>query len=241
MALASIERTPAVGNLELNIYEPIGADFLGEGLTAKTVAEKLQAAGKPETITVNINSPGGVVAEGQAIYNVLHRSGARVVVNVDGMAASAASVIAMVGDEINVAENATMMVHDAWGLTRGPADDHRAAAEVLDLMSNTIAAVYAGRTGKTAAECRALMNAETWMDAAKAVSLGFATKVTPAKQLPKASWEGSKLMSLYKHPPSAAPRPLARLPLPRRCTRPPSPASRYRPPSSMTALRCALA
>lgn len=174
---------------ELLVYDIIGADFFGEGLTARSVLEALNKVGNVETIEVRINSPGGNVSDGTAIYNALVRHSARVVVEIDGHALSAASLIAMAGDDIRMAENAMMMIHEAWGMTRGPARDHEATASSLRKMSDSAAVVYAKRSGLSKEDVLALMAAETWFTAEDAKEKGLATEVVGAKSAPQACWD----------------------------------------------------
>jgi ATP-dependent Clp protease, protease subunit len=163
-----------VSNAEIWIYEEIGAGWFG-GLSAKQFADDIKALGKLDTITVRINSPGGDVFDGVAIYNILKQNPARVVVNIDGLAASIASVIAMAGDEITMAENAMMMIHEAWTMAVGNAGDFRETADRLEKVNGVIRDTYARQTGdkappETIAE---LMTAETWMTAQEAMDYGL--------------------------------------------------------------------
>lgn len=153
---------------ELVIFGEIGG---AEGVTAEAVREKLRNAVRD--ITVHINSGGGDFFEGVAIHNALreHRS-VRVVV--DGLAASAASIIAMAGTKIEMAAGAFMMIHNAWGAVVGSADDMRAAAALFDSISREIADIYAKRTGIDHARVASLMAAETWLNADEAIKLRFA-------------------------------------------------------------------
>lgn len=168
------------GTLELSMYDMIGADFFGEGITAKAVKQQMDAAPFNQ-ISVRINSPGGDAFEGVAIGNLLKSAQKPVHVFVDGLAASAASIIAMCGDSIDMAPNAIMMVHNAWSLCAGDGNDMRKMADTLDKVSASIAQTYAGRTGKSLDEVKALMDAETWMNAEESLALGFATSVTDEK------------------------------------------------------------
>lgn len=161
---------------EILIYEDIGESWFG-GVTAKQFAEDLKAVGAVDTVHVRINSAGGDVFTGLAIYRVLVEHRARVVVHIDGLAASIASVIAMAGDEIEIAEAGFVMVHDAWAVAIGNAEDMRTMAGLLDTTSNSIRDVYVARTGLAAADVEALMDAETWMTAAEAVEKGFAGSI----------------------------------------------------------------
>lgn len=168
---------------ELMIYDTIGESFVtGEGLTARSFAKDLKNAGDVKNIDVRINSVGGSVFDGQAIYSQLRNHPANVTVHVDGAALSAASVIAMAGDEIKMAENAVMMIHEPWSIAMGSASTMRKEADVLDKLRDTISSVYAARTGKDKEEIDSLLSAETWMDATEAVDMGFADSITPTKK-----------------------------------------------------------
>ena len=163
--------------VELYIYDIVGADFFGEGVTAKSTAEVLKEAKSAKAINVRINSPGGDVFEGMAIRNLLVQSGKKVTVDIDGLAASIASVIAMAGSEIRMAEGGMMMIHDAWAGTIGNSDELRKTADVLDQISGEIAGIYARRVISDEKAMRKLMKAETWMTASDAMEQGFITAV----------------------------------------------------------------
>ncbi len=144
-------------------------------ISAKQVADDIEAAGKISRLQVRINSEGGDVFQGLAIYNVLRSQKARIEMFVDGMALSVASLIAMAGDTIEMAENAYMMVHDPMGsVFAGDSDELRRMADLVDSLRGTLAATYAKRTGQTTDKILELMAAETWLTADKAVELGFA-------------------------------------------------------------------
>lgn len=160
----------------LYIYDDIGPDWLGM-VSATLVRDELARFGKAEEINVRINSPGGDVFEAAAIYNLLQRHSARIMVDVDGLAASAASYIAMAGDEIRVAANAMMMVHFAWSIVAGNKSELRSAAEVLDRIDDTLIDVYSARTGSSKTRIKSMLEAETWLTASEAVSRGFADEI----------------------------------------------------------------
>lgn len=166
------------GTLELLVYEDIGENFWsGGGVTAKTVKQQLDNAGVYNRIAIRINSPGGDAFEGSAILSLLRAQKKPVDVFVDGIAASAASIVAMAGDTITMGRTAMMMVHNAWTVCAGDADDMRQVAGVLDKISVSMGQAYVDRTGKTAEEIKAIMDAETWMSAEECVAEGFATAV----------------------------------------------------------------
>src|SRR3990172_7858441 len=120
----------AKGEAEILIYEYIGRDYFGEGVSPKSFAEELKAFGDIRKLHVRINSPGGDVFDGNTIYNILRNHQAYIEVHIDGIAASVASVVAMVGDKIIISENAMMMIHDPWAIVGGEADEMRKMAEV---------------------------------------------------------------------------------------------------------------
>ncbi|WP_313075846.1 head maturation protease, ClpP-related [Melaminivora sp.] len=162
------------GEATISILDAVGFDpWSGDGVTAKRIAAVLRNIGERD-VTVHINSPGGDVFEGFAIYNMLREHPGRVTVKVLGIAASIASVIAMAGDEIQVARAGFFMVHNAWGVTVGNRHDMRAAAEMLEPIDNTIADIYAARSGMAAAKASELMDAESWIPGADAIERGMA-------------------------------------------------------------------
>lgn len=165
--------------LELLVYEDIGENWWsGGGITAKNVKQQIDQAGSYSSITVRINSPGGDAFEGVAIMNVLKSQKKPVNVHVDGIAASAASIIAMAGDTITMGTSSMMMIHNAWTFCAGNADDMRQCGNVLDTISRSMGEAYVAKTGKTAAEIKTLMDAETWLSAQECLDQGFATSIT---------------------------------------------------------------
>jgi ATP-dependent Clp protease protease subunit len=161
---------------DIFIYEDVGQGWFG-GVSAKDFAADLKKLGDVDTINLHLNSPGGDVFDGIAIYRLLVDHKARIVVHIDGLAASIASVIAMAGDEISISEAGFVMIHNASGLAFGDANEMRRLANLLETINGTIADVYHSRTGKERDELLALMEAETWMTATEAVEMGFATKL----------------------------------------------------------------
>lgn len=161
---------------EIQIYEDVGAGWFG-GVTAKQVADDLKAAGRVATLDVRINSYGGDVAEGMAIYRRLAEHSARKVVHVDGIAASIASVIAMAGDEIVIGESAQMMIHDAWTIAAGNADDFEVQVANLRRTSALIADIYVARTGNSIDQVKSWMKETKWFTGQEAKAAGFADSV----------------------------------------------------------------
>ncbi|MBY6265564.1 Clp protease ClpP [Azospirillum sp. 412522] len=158
----------------IGIMDVIGTDsWSGEGVTAKRISGALRSIGtKP--VTVSINSPGGDMFEGLAIYNLLREHPAEVTVKVMGLAASAASIVAMAGDRIEVGLGSFLMIHNAWGAVVGNRHDWRAAADVFEQYDAAMADIYAARTGQPVKEVAKMMDAETFMRASEAVDKGFA-------------------------------------------------------------------
>jgi ATP-dependent protease ClpP protease subunit len=159
---------------DLYIYDEIGYF----GVTASDLLNEL-AAVTAGTINVRINSPGGDVFDGIAIYNALLSHPATVNTTVDSLAASAASFITMAGETITMSPHSQMMIHDAHGLAIGNAQDMRDLADLLDRQSDNIASIYADRAGGSIADWRTAMKAETWYSAAEAVDAGLADTVAP--------------------------------------------------------------
>lgn len=166
-------------------------DFIGDywyGVTAADFVRDLAALDADE-ITVRINSPGGDVFDGIAILNALRGHKAKITTVVDGLAASAASFIAMAGDEVVMSRNSEMMIHDASNYCHGNAADMRTCAKDLDRVSANIATVYAEKTGVDATEWRAAMQAETWYSAQEAVDAGLADRVDGADSTAKNAFD----------------------------------------------------
>ncbi|MGV3679775.1 MAG: head maturation protease, ClpP-related [Acidovorax sp.] len=167
----------------ISIYDAIGEGWDGNGVTAKRIGAALRAIGADKEVQVNVNSPGGDFFEGVAIYNMLRQHAGKVTVRVMGLAASAASVIAMAGDEILMGDGAFLMVHNAWAVAIGNRHDMADAAKRLEPFDAAMAGVYAARSGMTVAEAAALMDKETWIGAAQAVEDGLATGLIDSKDI----------------------------------------------------------
>lgn len=167
---------------DLYIYDQIGSDWWSEGITAKAVADALVQAKGAKTLNVFINSPGGDVFEGVTIYNEIRRFDGTKVVHIDGIAASAASMIAMAGDEIAIAHNATIMIHEPWGIAIGNADEMRDTAALLDKISDDSVLESYARTGQSKEQLKEWMKAETWMNAGESVERRFADRIVGPKK-----------------------------------------------------------
>lgn len=161
-------------NNTIEIYDQIGDDGWGGGFKMNRLSAALRSIGSENDVVVSINSPGGSFFEGVSIYNTLREHKGRVTVRVAGLAASAASVIAMAGDEIEIAESAFMMIHNSWALAMGNRHDMMTVAETLTQFDDSMAGVYAARSGKNKSKIKQMMDDETWMSGSDAVKQGFA-------------------------------------------------------------------
>jgi ATP-dependent Clp endopeptidase proteolytic subunit ClpP len=168
---------------EIWIYEQIGEDFwTGGGVTAKNFQKEL-AGIKASQIDLHINSPGGEVFDGITIYNLIKQHPANVTAYIDGLAASIASVIALAGDTVIMAENALFMIHNPWGFAMGDATEMRKTADLLDKIGGSLVTAYASKSGKPDDEISAIMNAETWMTAQEAKDAGFIDEISEQMDL----------------------------------------------------------
>lgn len=192
---------------EIMIFDVIGADFFGEGVTAKGVKRDLDALGEVSDIVVRINSPGGNVWDGISIFNMLKAHSAQVHVQIEGLAASAASLIAMSGDLITMGEGAMLMIHNPYCLAIGDGDDMRKAAEMLDKTKSQFVDIYSRRTGGKPDAIEQMMNAETWFTGAEAVASGFADEQTAETVEIAATTDWDRIVSLFKHVPQSLKRP----------------------------------
>jgi len=189
----------AAGDNAISIYDPIGDNWEGSGVTAKRIGAALRAIGQQD-VTVNVNSPGGDFFEGVAIYNLLREHPAKVTVQVMGLAASAASVIAMAGDEILMGDGAFLMIHNAWAVAIGNRHDMAEASKRLEPFDAAMAKVYADRAGITVTEAARMMDQETWIGAADAVETGFADGLLDGESVTKGAKQsgGRKALALVE-------------------------------------------
>lgn len=186
------------GPAELLIYDEIDSWF---GVSAEQLARDVAKLDDGRALNVRINSPGGNAFDGIAILNTLRNHPGPVTVYVDGLAASAASFIAMAGDEIVMSRNAELMIHNGHGLVIGDADDMRKMADNLDRVTSNIASIYAERAGGTVDDWKAAMADETWYSATEAVEAGLADRVDgPPKQRDERSQVAAKFdLSIFNH------------------------------------------
>lgn len=184
---------------DVYIYGDIGGWW--GGISAEAFAKEI-AALDVKTLNVRLNSPGGLVFDGVAIYNALARHSATVVIHIEGIAASIASVIAMAGDDIRITEGSRFMIHDPWSIVMGSASDMRAEADVLDGLKSDLIDIYEARTEQTRDDLTAWMTAETWLSAREAVDKGFADSMTPAKKKEKKDAHArSAVIRSFRHAP----------------------------------------
>lgn len=183
----------AAGEADVLLYDEIGF----WGIQAKPFLQELQAL-DVETIHLRVNSPGGSVFEGIAIANGLRNLDATVVVHIDALAASIASVIALAGDEVLMADNAFLMIHEAWTLSVGNAAQLRADADLLDKIGGSIVDAYVKKTGASVAKVKAWMQAETWFSAQEAKDEGFIDAIEGQSDA-----EASFDLSVFQHAPAA--------------------------------------
>ena len=164
----------------IGIYDPIGYDYWDDsGVTAKRISAALRSLDGADVV-VNINSPGGDVFEGLAIYNLLREYKGHVTVRVLGVAASAASFIAMAADDIQIARAGFFMIHNAWTGLWGNRNDLRETADFLEQIDDTIADIYHVRSGLSMDELKADMDKERWINGRDAINSGFADAFLPS-------------------------------------------------------------
>ena len=157
---------------EMSIFDEIGA----WGVKAKDFCEQLKTV-TAKKLTVRINSPGGDFFDGLAIYNAIKEHAAEVTCRVTGIAASAASSIAIAGDKTVIEKNSFLMIHNVWSVAVGDASEMRKQAETLDMMSMSAAKMYASKSGKTVEEMKKAMDNETWYDSDDAKNAGLVDEI----------------------------------------------------------------
>jgi ATP-dependent protease ClpP protease subunit len=184
---------------EICLYGMIGDGFFGDGISSDRFIKDIRAIGNLKALDLRINSEGGDVFHAKAIYALLMEHPAKVTVHIDGLAASAASYIAMAGDQINMADGAFMMIHNASAMVMGTAAELERTIALLKSVDQTLVSVYAKRCGMKPAAVQALMDAETWMNAQDAVEKGFADAVTGEARVAAAVRDPSR----YAHLPDA--------------------------------------
>lgn len=180
----NISASAAPADNTISILEPIGLDaWTGEGVTAKRISAALRTVGANKDVTVHINSPGGSLSEGMTIYNMLREHKGEVTVKILGVAASAASIIAMGGDQIQIARSGFLMVHNAHIGAIGNRHDLRDMADMLEPFDMVMADIYMARTGMDTKTVQKKMDAETFINGSAAVDEGWADSLLPADQI----------------------------------------------------------
>ena len=177
-AMPAAAAAPTKGDSTITISDVIGEDGMGGGVSLRRIAAALSRIG-PNAVTVQINSPGGDMFEGIAIYNLLRAHPAAVTVEVLGLAASAASIIAMAGDEIHMRPGSFLMLHNAWGVVIGNRHDMAEAATLFETFDAALTEIYAARSGRSSEEIAALLDAETFLGTEEAIAAGMADGIAP--------------------------------------------------------------
>lgn len=167
---------------EVLLYDPIGADMFGDGISAKDFRAQIKAV-KAKALNLRINSPGGSVFEASAMLAALDEFRGTIVVDIDGVAASAASVVAMAGDEIRMAPAALLMVHDPSAIVIGGADDMRGMADLLEKTKDQLIDAYERHSKAGRDQIAEWMTSETWFGSQEAVDAGFADSVAEGRQV----------------------------------------------------------
>jgi len=187
----------------LYIYEAIVADDATAewwgGVSAQSLAPQIRAI-TARTLHLRINSPGGDVFAAQAIAQAIRDTKARVVAHVDGYAASAATVIATAASEVEIAEGGFYMVHNAWTLAVGNADDFAATVVLLNKVDDVLCSAYAVKCGKSKDEVKAWMDAETWFSAQEAVDAGLVDRIADGAKAKASAWN----LAAYDQAPAPA-------------------------------------
>lgn len=171
-------RNESTGVTEITIYGIIGDSWWEDSVSASDIDAALKEI--TGDIVIHLNSPGGDAFDGIAIYNRLKQHDGKVTINVDGWACSAASVIAMAGDEVVMGLGSMMMIHEAWSVVWGSKTDMRKEADVLEELEEGIIDIYMTKANVEREEIRKMVDAETWFSAQKAVDIGFATSTAAA-------------------------------------------------------------
>lgn len=181
---------------ELLLYGDISSTtWWGDEVTPMAFAQDLKNLGDISELNIYINSGGGDVFAGQAIYSMLKRHPAQKNVYIDGLAASIASVIAMAGDVVFMPKNAMLMIHKAWTMAIGNANDLRKLADDMDKIDESILTTYQAKTGLDPETITEMVNAETWLTADEAVKLGFADVIEDSKQISACIMNGQLMVN----------------------------------------------
>jgi ATP-dependent Clp endopeptidase proteolytic subunit ClpP len=169
----NIKNVAESNTTEVMIYDEIGT----YGVNAKSFVEEIKEIPNSASVLLRINSPGGSVVDGLAIYDAVNRLPQKVTSRIEGIAASMASVIALAADEVIMSENSLYMIHNVWGGEVGDSDDLRKAADLMDKMSDRLVNIYVSKTGKSEEQVRSWMDEETWFDSSEAFESGFINSI----------------------------------------------------------------
>lgn len=181
-------RAKSATKAEIIIYDQIGRSFWGDGVSAKSFSDELKKLdASVNEITVRINSPGGDVFDGVSIYNRLKQHKAKIIVQIDGLCASIASIIALAGDEVIMGEGALYMIHLPWTYAAGNRTDLENTVNRLIDVEEQLISIYQKKTGMDRSELKAMLEAETWLDADQALEHGFIDKKSDEESLPIAA------------------------------------------------------
>jgi len=183
---------------EILLYGFVGESFFDQGFTSVEVLDALAEIGRDTDVTVRINSGGGYVHEGFAVYNALTAHKGKVTVQIDAIAASSASLIAMAGETVTMRPGALMMIHDPSSFTAGTVEDHRKTVTQLERWATSLAEIYSEKSGKNVDDVRASMKDELWMTADEAVAEGYADAAEGKRAQTAAAFD----YRLYAHAPA---------------------------------------
>lgn len=194
-------RNRADGEAEIFLYDFIGADPFFGGVSSNEFVRELRAINAPK-ILLRINSPGGDITEAVAIRTALQEHPAEIETHVDGLAASSASWVGLVGDKVIIAPHATMMIHEPWNIIAGDAEDMRKTAAELDLFGGEIAEMYVEKAAGTSDEWRARMREETWFTDQEAVDAGLADEIAGQPADAAANRYDPAILAMYRNTPA---------------------------------------
>ncbi len=191
-----IPQANATSEAEVSIFDEIGF----WGINATDFKKDWDKVKNLKNIKITINSPGGSVFDGMAIYNMISDVREKVTVEVDGLAASISSIIAMAGKKLVMREGTFLMIHNPWTMMAGGSDDLRKEADVLDKIKDQLVGIYQNKTNLKASDIEAMMKEETWMTPTEARAMGFADEVVTASRI-AASYNKGLIEYGFKHTP----------------------------------------
>ena len=190
-----------VNGNEIVLSGTVGDLYFEDCFTASDVIVALAQVGDASDVTIRLNSGGGIATEGSAIHSAIARHSGRKTIIIEGIAASAASAIAMAADELVMSLGAIMMIHDPSGFTFGTVKDHELQIDMLTALGEAMASIYAKKSGRTQAQCRADMTAEIWLTADQAVEMGYADRALGAANDNQPAEPTAFNYRSYKNPP----------------------------------------